>query len=123
MASSHAHASAQGTGELTQADNASAASGALTGRDALLANLGGDALSSTRQVLESQRQQVLPENKVVAKSADNAQRQWRRLKRNANNLSTDDLVEVLTMRSVGQNAKAHAFAAVAAGTCLTESME
>ena len=42
----------------------------------------------------------------MARALRNAQRQRRRLKRKAKNLSTDDLVEVLTMRVAAQKAKA-----------------
>ena len=69
MASDHAHASVQGKGELTQAETGFGASGALTGREALLANLGGDVLSSRIKALESQRQHVLAERKLL-------QRHW-----------------------------------------------
>ena len=95
MAMLVASASAQGTGELTQADHATAASSALTGCGALLANLGLDLVSARIKAGKSQRQQMLAE-KVNARALPNAQRQRSRLKRKARHLSTDDLVEVLT---------------------------
>ena len=60
--------SAQATGELTQAGHVVAASGALTGRDALLANLGSDLVSAGIKTLNAQRQQPLAEKKAVARA-------------------------------------------------------
>ena len=54
---------------------------------------------------------------------NNAQRQRMRLKRKANNLSTDDLVEVLTMRAAAQKAKAEASAASAEETSSAQTLE
>ena len=115
--------SAQATGEPTQADHAAAASSALTGRDALLANLGSDVVSARIKTLKAQRQQMLAEKKAVARALTNAQRQRNRLKRKAKNLSTDDLVEVLTMRAAAQRAKAEAAVAGAEETPSAETTE
>ena len=115
--------SAQATGEPTQADHAAAASSALTGRDALLANLGSDVVSARIKTLKAQRQQMLAEKKAVARALKNAQRQRNRLKRKAKNLSTDDLVEVLTMRGAAQRAKAEAAVAGAEETPSAETTE
>ena len=46
-----------------------------------------------------------------------------RLKRKAKNLSTDDLVEVLTMRAAAQKAKAEASAASAEETSSAQTLE
>ena len=46
-----------------------------------------------------------------------------RLKRKAKNLSTDDLVEVLTMRAAAQKAKAEASAADAEETSSAQTLE
>ena len=46
-----------------------------------------------------------------------------RLKSKANNLSTDDLVEVLTMRAAAQNAKAEATVAGAEETSSAHTLE
>ena len=97
--------SAQATGEPTQADHAAAASSALTGRDALLANLGSDVVSARIKTLKAQRQQMLAQKKAVARALTHAQRQRNCLKRNAKILSTDDLVEGLTTRGVAQRGK------------------
>ena len=64
--------SAQATGELTQAGHAAAASGALTSRDALLANLGSDVVSARIKTLKAQRQQMLAEKKVAGRALKNA---------------------------------------------------
>ena len=113
--------SAQATGEPTQADHAAAASSALTGRDALLANLGSDVVSARIKTLKAQRQQMLVEKKAVARALQNAQRQRNRCK--SKNLSTDDLVEVLTMRVAAQRAKAEAAVAGAEETPSAETTE
>ena len=63
-----ASASAQATRGLTQADHAAAASGALTGRDALLANLGSDLVSAKIKTLKAQRQQMLAETQALARA-------------------------------------------------------
>ena len=78
--------SVQATGELTQADHGVAASAALTGHDALLANLDSDEVSARIKALKEQRKQMLAENKTHARSLKDAQRQRNRLKRKANNL-------------------------------------
>ena len=83
MATAGETSSAQATGEPTQADNAAAASSALTGRDALLANLSSDVVSARSKTIEAQRQQMLAEKKSVARALTNAQRQRNRLKREA----------------------------------------
>ena len=46
-----------------------------------------------------------------------------RLKRKANNISTDDSVEVLTMRAAAQKAKAEASAASAEETSSAQTLE
>lgn len=71
MASNHAHASVHGKGELTQAETATGASGALTGREALLASLGGDVLSSKIKALSTKWQHMLAEEKAAAKALNN----------------------------------------------------
>ena len=108
--------SAQAAGEPTQADHAVAASGALTGRDTLIANLGADVISARIKALKAQRQQMLDETRTVARALNNAQRQRNRLTRRANNLSTDDLVEVLTMRGAAERAKAETMVGAAEET-------
>ena len=115
--------SAQATGEPTQADNAAAASSALTGRDALLANLGSDVVSARIKTLKAQRQQMLAEKKAVARALTNAQRKRNRLQRKAKNLSPDDLVEVLTMRVAAQRATVEAAVAGAEETPSAETTE
>ena len=66
---------------------------------------------------------MLAEKKAVARALKNAQRQRNRLKRKAKNLSTDDLVEVLTMRAAAQRAKAEAAVAGAEETPSAETTE
>jgi hypothetical protein len=61
--------------------------------------------SGNIKALKGQRKQMLEDNKAVARALRHAQRQRMRLKRKANNLSTDDLVEVLTMRAAAQKGK------------------
>ena len=79
------------------------------------ANLGADMISGNIKALKDQRKRMLEEKKAVSRALRNAQRQRMRLKRKANNLSTDDLVEVLSMRAAAQNANAEASAASAEG--------
>ena len=55
MATASGSLSAQATGELTQAEHVAAALGALTGRDALLANLGSDEVLAMINILEAHR--------------------------------------------------------------------
>ena len=104
---------AEATKEPTQAEHDAAASSALTGRDALFANLGADMISGKIKELKDQRAQLLEEKKAVARALRNAQWQRMRLQRKAKNLNTDVLVEVLTMRVAAQKAKAEASAASA----------
>lgn len=61
-------ASVQGKGELTEAETATGAWGALTIREALLTNMGGDVLSSKTKAMKLQRQRInmLAEKNVVA---------------------------------------------------------
>jgi len=59
----------------------------------------------------------------VARALNNAQRQRTRLKRKAKNLSTDDLVEVLTMRAAAHKAKAEATVASAEETSSPHALE
>ena len=108
---------------MTQADHAAAASSALPGHDALLANQGSDVVSARIKTLTAQRQRTLAEKKAVARALKNAQRQSNRLQRKAKNLSTDDLVEVLTMRVAAQRAKAEAAVAGAEETPSAETTE
>ena len=115
--------STQATGDPTQVDHAAAASSALTGRDALLANLGSDVVSARIKTKTAQRQQMLAEKKAVARALKNAQRQRNRLRRKAKILSADDLVEVLTMRAAAQRAKAEAAVAGAEETPSAETTE
>ena len=65
---------AEATKEPTQAEHDAAASSALTGRDALVANLGADMISGRIKALKDQRKQQLEEKHAVAR-AQNAQRQ------------------------------------------------
>ena len=114
---------AEATKDPTHAEHDAAASSALTGRDALFANLGADMISGKIKALKDQRKQMLEEKKAVARALRNAQRQRMRLKRKAKNLSTDDLVEVLTMRAAAQKAKAEASAASAEETSSAQTLE
>ena len=63
------------------------------------------------------------EKKAVARALNNSQRHTNRLKRKAKNLSTDDLVEVLTKRAAAQRAKAEAAVAGAEETPSAETTE
>ena len=89
----------------------------------LFANLGADLIPGKIKALKDQRKQMLEDNKLVAGALRNAQRQKMRLKRKAKNLSTDDLVEVLTMRAAAQKAKAEASAANAEDTSSAQTLE
>ena len=59
----------------------------------------------------------------MARALKNAQRQRMRLSRKAKNLSTDDLVKVLTMRVAAQKAKTEASAASAEETSSAQTLE
>ena len=72
---------AEATKDPTHADHDAAASSALTGRDALFANLGADMISGKIKALKDQRKQMLEEKKAVARALRIAQRQRMRLKR------------------------------------------
>ena len=108
---------AEATKKPTQAEHDAAASSALTGRDALVANMGADMISGKIKALKIQRKQTLEEN-MRGTCAKNAQRQSK-----AKNLSTDDLFEVLTMRAAAQKAKAEASAASAEETSSAQTLE
>jgi ribosomal protein S1 len=87
-------------------------------------SLGASMISGKINALKDQRNQMLEEQKkVVGRALRNAQRQRMRLKRKANNLSTDDLVEVLTTRVDAQKAKAEASAASAEETSSAQTLE
>ena len=66
---------------------------------------------------------MLEEKKGCGTCAKHAQQQRMRLERKANNLSTDELVEVLTMRIAAQKAKAEASAASAEETSSVQTLE
>ena len=55
---------AEATREPTQAEHDAAASSALTGRDALFANLGADMISGKIKALKDQRKQTLEEQRL-----------------------------------------------------------
>ena len=81
-------------------------------------------ISGKIKALKDQRKQMLEEKKkAVARALRHAQRQRMRLKRKAKNLSTDDLVEVLTMRAVARKAKAEASAGSAEETSSAQTLE
>ena len=63
------------------------------------------------------------ERKKLARQLRNARKQRSRLQRKAKNFSTDDLVELLTMRGVAQRAKVEALVAVAEGAPSAERTE
>ena len=80
-------------------------------------------ISGKIKELKDQRKQMLEEKKAVARALTNAQRKRMRLKRKAKNLSTDDLVEALTMRAAAQKAKAEATVAGAEETSSAHTLD
>ena len=58
---------AEATKDPTHADHDVAASSALTGRDALFANLGADMVSGKIKALKDQQKQMLEKRKAVAR--------------------------------------------------------
>ena len=66
---------AEATKDPTHADHDAAASSALTGCDALFANLGADMISGKIKALKVQRKQMLEEKNAVARALNHAERQ------------------------------------------------